>query len=405
MAGPLDGVRVLDLTSVVLGPLATQIMGDLGADVIKIEAPAGDTTRHTGPARSPRMSALFMGLNRNKRSLVLDLKRENARDALWRLIDGADVFIHSIRPRKLARLGFGHDDVLARNPRIVYAGVHGYRADGPYAGAPAYDDVIQGQSGYADLMRRLVGEPRYLPTIMADKTCALVAAYSVMAALFERERSGRGQFVEIPMFETMTAYNLAEHLFGHGFDPPEGPMGYTRVLAPWRRPYPTRDGHLCMLAYTDVQWERFWGEVGRPELASDPRFDTLSSRSDNIEALYATAGECLAERTTAEWVGALGRLDIPAAPVSTLEDLAEDPHLEAIGFFRTAEHPSEGRIVLPDTAVRFARTPADIRRLQPTLGEHSVEVLHEAGLDEAEIETMLADGASRDGRPAGGEET
>ncbi|MFT5439286.1 MAG: crotonobetainyl-CoA:carnitine CoA-transferase CaiB-like acyl-CoA transferase, partial [Alphaproteobacteria bacterium] len=190
MAGPLDGMRVLDLTSVVLGPMATQIMGDLGADVIKIEGPAGDTTRYTGPSRSHDMAALFMGLNRNKRSIVLDLKQEAARDVLWRLIDGADVFIHSIRPQKLIPLGLSHEDVLARNPRIVYAGVHGYGSRGPYAGAPAYDDVIQGQSGSADMMARLVGEPRYLPTIMADKTCALVTAYAVMAALLERERSG-----------------------------------------------------------------------------------------------------------------------------------------------------------------------------------------------------------------------
>lgn len=400
MAGPLDGVRVLDLTSVVLGPLATQIMGDLGAEVIKIEAPAGDTTRLTGPCRSPTMSALFMGLNRNKRSIVLDLKQKSAQDALWRLIEGADVFIHSIRPQKIAKLGFGHEDVLARNPRMIYAGVHGYRSDGPYAGSPAYDDVIQGQSGYADLMYRLVGEPRYLPTIMADKTCALVAAYSVMAALFERERSGQGQFVEIPMFETMTAYNLSEHLFGHIFDPPEGPIGYARVLAPWRRPYKTQDSHICMLAYTDEQWRKFWGEVGRPELTEDPRFDSLTTRSDNIEVLYQTAGECLVARPTGDWIEAFRRLDIPTAPITSLEDLADDPHLDAIGFFRTAEHPTEGRIVLPDTAVQFSRTAADIHRLQPNLGEHSVEVLREAGLSEAEIETMLSAGAARNGQPA-----
>ena len=397
MAGPLAAVRVLDLSSVVLGPLATQIMGDLGADVIKIEAPAGDTTRYTGPGRSDDMAALFMGLNRNKRSIVLDLKHEGARDALWRLIDGADVFVHSIRPQKLARLGFGHEDVLARNPRVVYGGVHGYGSDGPYAGAPAYDDVIQGQSGSADLMSRLVGEPRYLPTIMADKTCALVVAYAVMAALLERERSGRGQFVEIPMFETMVAYNLTEHLFGHGFDPPEGPVGYTRATAPWRRPYETRDSYICMLAYTDIQWHRFWHEVGRPELAEDPRFATLASRSDNIEELYRIAGECVADRTTAEWIDTLGRLEIPAAPVSTLEELETDPHLRHIGFFRKAEHPTEGPIVMPDIPVRFSRTAADITRLQPKLGEHSIEILREAGLGDGEIERLINDHATRDG--------
>jgi len=395
MAGPLAGVRVLDLTSVVLGPLATQIMGDLGADVIKIEAPEGDTTRYTGPARSRDMAALYMGLNRNKRSIVLDLKQAAAREALWRLVDGADVFIHSIRPHKIAKLGFGPDEVLARNRRVVYAGVHGYGERGPYAGAPAYDDVIQGQSGNADLMRRLVGEPRYLPTIMADKTCALVAAYSVMAALFERERSGRGQFVEIPMFETMTAYNLAEHLFGHTFDPPEGPMGYSRVLAPWRRPYQTSDGHICMLAYTDGQWRRFWREAGRAELGDDPRFVSLASRSENIAELYRIAAACVAGRTTADWMAALRALEIPAAPITALEDLPDDPHLAAIGFFRTADHPTEGAIVMPDSPVRFARTPAGIARLQPKLGQHSVEILREAGLGDDAIARMVADGATR----------
>lgn len=397
MPGPLDGIRVLDLSSVVLGPLATQIMGDFGADVIKVEAPAGDTTRYTGPRRSPSMAALFMGLNRNKRSIVLDLKQPAAQDALWRLIDGADVFIHSIRPQKIAGLGFSHEAVLARNERIVYAGIHGYRSDGPYSGAPAYDDVIQGQSGSVDLMARLVGEPRYMPTIMADKTCALVVAYSVMAALLERERSGRGQFVEIPMYETMVAYNLAEHMYGHAFDPPEDTMGYSRVLTPSRRPYKTSDGYICTLVYTDIQWQRFWTEVGHPELSDDLRFDTLGHRSDNIEELYRTASEYVATRSTADWIETLEKLDIPSAPITSLEDLEDDPHLNAIDFFRKSEHPTEGGIVMPDTPVQFSRTPAGIDRLQPNLGEHGAEILREAGLSNDEIEKLLSIGATKEG--------
>lgn len=394
MSGPLDGVRVLDLTSVVLGPLATQIMGDLGADVIKIEAPAGDTTRLTGPKRSSDMSALFMGLNRNKRSLVLDLKQETARDALWRLIDGADVFLHSIRPQAIAKLGFGHDDVLARNERMVYAGVHGFRMDGPYAGQPAYDDVIQGLSGSADLMARLVGEPRYMPTIMADKTCGLVTAYAVMAALFERERSGRGQFVEIPMFETMVSFNMADHIFGHAFEPPEGPLGYSRVLAPSRRPYRTSDGHICMLAYTDAQWRRFWAEVGHPEHGDDPRFDTLASRADNIEEVYSLAESFMSARSTDDWLETLQRLEIPCGRITTLEELEDDPHLAETGFFRTEAHPTEGDVRLTAPPVGFARTPADITRLQPKLGEHSDEILSGIGLSDDEIADMRASGAT-----------
>lgn len=394
MPGPLDGIRVLDLTSVVLGPLATQTMGDMGADIVKIEGPAGDTTRYTGPKRSADMSALYMGLNRNKRSLVLDLKQDAAKDALWRLIDTADVFLHSVRPQAMERLGFGHDAVLARNPRIIYAGIHGFRMGGPYAGRPAYDDVIQGLSGSADLMARLVGEPRYMPTIMADKTCGLVTVNAVLAALLERERSGRGQFVEIPMFETMVAFNMADHIFGYTFDPPEGSIGYSRVLTPSRRPYKTTDGFICLLAYTDIQWVRFWEEVGRPELKDDPRFDSLATRADNIEAVYSLAGEFIATRSTADWLEVLPRLEIPCGEIVELEDIPNDPHLQAVGFFRKETHPTEGDIIVPDTPVQFSRTPASIDRLQPKLGEHSAEVLREAGLSENEIEEMRAIGAT-----------
>lgn len=394
MPGPLDGIRVLDLTSVVLGPLATQTMGDMGADIVKIEGPAGDTTRYTGPKRSADMSALYMGLNRNKRSLVLDLKQQSAKDALWRLIDTADVFVHSVRPQAMERLGFGTDAVCGRNPRIIYAGIHGFRMDGPYAGRPAYDDVIQGLSGSADLMARLVGEPRYMPTIMADKTCGLVTVNAVLAALLEREKSGKGQFVEIPMFETMVAFNIADHIFGHAFDPPEGPMGYSRVLTPSRRPYKTTDGYICLLAYTDIQWVRFWEEVGQPDLKDDPRFDSLSSRADNIEAVYSLAGEFIATRSTRDWLETLERLEIPCGEITEMEDIPNDPHMQAVGFFRKEQHPTEGAITVPDTPVQFSRTPASIDRLQPKLGEHSTEILREAGMSDADIETMRASGAT-----------
>lgn len=394
MSGALDGIRVLDLTSVVLGPLATQTMGDMGADIVKIESPAGDTTRYTGPKRSVDMSALYMGLNRNKRSLVLDLKQDSAKEALWQLIDTADVFLHSVRPQAMERLGFGADAVCARNTRIIYAGIHGFRVDGPYAGRPAYDDVIQGLSGSADLMARLVGEPRYMPTIMADKTCGLVTVNAILAALLERGRSGEGQFVEIPMFETMVAFNMADHIFGYTFDPPEGPMGYSRVLTPSRRPYKTTDGFICLLAYTDIQWVRFWEEVGRPDLKDDPRFDSLASRADNIEAVYSLAGEFIATRSTADWLETLPRLEIPCGEIVELENIPDDPHLQAVGFFRKETHPTEGDINMPDTPVQFSRTPASIDRLQPNLGEHSAEILREAGLGDDAIEDMRASGAT-----------
>jgi crotonobetainyl-CoA:carnitine CoA-transferase CaiB-like acyl-CoA transferase len=398
MAGPLAGIRILDLTSVVAGPLATQMLGDMGADVIKIESPEGDAPRHTGPSRSPNMAALFMGLNRAKRSLVLDLKKDSAKDALWRLIANADVFVHSMRPQAIGKLGFSHKTVCAKNPRIVYAALHGYRDGGPYSGQPAYDDVIQGQSGIAALMSEVAGEPRYAPMIIADKTCALAIAGAVSAALFARERTGRGQFVEIPMFEQMVSFVLGEHLFGHNFVPPMGSLGYTRVLASWRRPYKTRDGYLCMMAYTQEHWRKFWPMVGKPEMHSDPRFDSIASRARNIVALYELAGACIADKTTDEWLLLLRQLEIPAARMSSLDDVMTDPQLKASGFFKRATHPTEGEILYTDLPVRFSDGPTSSTRLQPRLGEHSFEVLREAGLSDREIETLAASGATMDGR-------
>jgi crotonobetainyl-CoA:carnitine CoA-transferase CaiB-like acyl-CoA transferase len=396
MTGPLAGIRVLDLTSVVAGPLATQMLGDMGADVIKIEAPEGDAPRHTGPARSPGMAALFMGLNRGKRSLVLDLKVDAAKEALWRLIAAADVLVHSMRPQKMAALGFGHETVCAKNPRLVYAALHGYRDGGPYSGQPAYDDVIQGQSGIAALMAQMAGEPRYAPMILADKTCALSIAGAVCAALFARERTGRGQFVEIPMFEQMVAFVLGEHLFGHNFVPPLGPLGYTRVTAPWRRPYKTRDGYLCMMAYTQAHWRKFWTTVGKPEMMSDPRFDSIASRAKNVVAIYELAGACIAGKTTDEWLKLLRELEIPAARMSSLDEVLTDPQLAASGFFKRATHPSEGEILYTDLPVRFGGASTTSERLQPRLGEHSFEVLREAGLSDGEISALAAAGATID---------
>jgi crotonobetainyl-CoA:carnitine CoA-transferase CaiB-like acyl-CoA transferase len=395
MVGLLAGIRVLDLTSVVAGPLATQMLGDMGADVIKIEAPEGDAPRHTGPSRSPNMAALYMGLNRSKRSLVLDLKQPAAANALWRLIAKADVFVHSMRPQKVEKLGFDHQTVCAKNPRLVYAALHGYRDGGPYSGLPAYDDVIQGQSGIAALMS-VGGEPRYAPTILADKISALAISNAVTTALFARERTGSGQFVEIPMFEQLVWFVLAEHLFGHNFVPPMGALGYTRVTGAWRRPYKTKDGHLCMMAYTERHWRKFWPAVGKPELCDDPRFSSIAARSHNVVALYELAGACLAERTTDEWIALLRGLEIPCAKMASLDDLLTDPQLTATGFFKHAHHPTEGDILYTDLPVRFSGSTSTEQRLQPRLGEHSFEVLREAGLSESEIKALAAAGAAVD---------
>jgi crotonobetainyl-CoA:carnitine CoA-transferase CaiB-like acyl-CoA transferase len=392
-AGPLAGVRIIDLTTVVLGPYATQMLGDLGADVIKVEAPEGDTTRHTGPRRHPHMAAMFLGMNRNKRSIVLDLKTPAGRDVLARLIDTADVFVHNIRPQKLKALGLAPEALLARRPRLVFAGIHGWRDDGPYGGRPAYDDLIQGLAGIAGLMETMTGELRYAPTILADKTCGLMTVQAILAALFHREKTGRGQAVEIPMFETMVSYLMVEHLYGATFVPPEGGMGYARVLAPWRRPYATADGRICMIAYTDRQWQRFWQAAGRPEMMDDPRFAGLAARTTHVDDVYRLAGEALATKTTAEWLALFNELEIPAGPVNALSDLPNDPHLKAIGFFRHVAHPSEGDIVMTDPPLRFSDSPAQITRLPPRFGEHGREILGELGLTGEEIGALAAAGA------------
>jgi crotonobetainyl-CoA:carnitine CoA-transferase CaiB-like acyl-CoA transferase len=389
---PLSGLRVLDLTTVIYGPYTTQMLGDFGADVIKIEAPGGDMTRDIGVGRNEKMTALFMGSNRNKRSVVLDLKREEARAALWRLIDGADVLVHNVRPQKISRLGLDPDSVLARNPKLVYGALLGYREDGPYGGMPAYDDVIQGQSGLAGTFTARDGEPVLVPTIVADKTAGLLASNGLLAAVIQRLVTGKGVYVETSMFEGLAGYVLLEHQDGMMFRPPLSEPGYPRALSPERRPHRTADGYLCMLAYTDKHWRDFWTLTAQAGPAADTRFRSVGSRADNIDALYKIVGETLSKKTTAAWLDLLKEAEIPAGPVNRLEDLRDDAHLQAIGFFRPFEHPSEGAMEIPDTAFRFDRKTLPVHRPQPRLGEHTEEVLLEAGLSAEEVDALLDPG-------------
>ncbi|MEO8921857.1 MAG: CoA transferase, partial [Caldimonas sp.] len=366
------------------------------ADVIKVEAPEGDSTRHTGPAAERGMSALFLGSNRGKRSIVLDLKNESGRSAMQSLIAGADVFMHSMRPQKLAAVGLEPASLMAGNPRLVYAALLGFSSGGPYSGRPAYDDIIQGMSGLASLMQRQTGEVRYLPTIAADKTCAHTAAHAILAALFARERTGRGALVEIPMFESMVAFNLVEHFYGLHFDPALAAPGYPRVLTPWRRPYPTSDGYICMVPYTDLHWKRLFEEVGRPDMAVDPKYAGIANRTKHIRELLEFAAGHIAKASTAHWIAVCERLEIPAAPVADLDALIDDPHLNETGFFTRIEDPAMGGIRFPGVPVSFDGVRPETR-MAPRLGEHTREVLIEAGLSPTAIDELVKSRGVREG--------
>jgi len=391
--GPLAGVTVIDLTAVLLGPYATQILADLGADVIKIEPPEGDIARAAGVARHPGMGSLHLAINRNKRSVVLDLKQPAGAGVLRRLLEHADVMIHNMRAAAIARLGFDYETVRAVNPRIVYCAAYGFGERGPYRDHPAYDDLIQARSGIAALEHTQSSAPHFAPTLIADKTVGLTALYAVLAALFHRERSGAGQAIEVPMFETMVAFTLTEHLGGLTFEPPLGPAGYARVLSRDRRPHRTTDGHVAILPYTTRHWREFFALAGRPELADDPRIADPTTRNRHVGELYALVAELVATRPTAFWLDACQRADIPAAPVNPLEALPNDPHLAAVGLFAATEHPSEGAIREMRPPVGFSATPTSLRRPAPRLGADTAEVLRQHGYDDTAIADLARQGA------------
>jgi crotonobetainyl-CoA:carnitine CoA-transferase CaiB-like acyl-CoA transferase len=389
--GPLAGVRVIDLTQVVLGPMGTQILGDAGADVIKVEPPAGDMTRFIGPRRTEGMAAYFANLNRNKRSAVLDLKQPAARAALMRLVEGADVFVHNMRLSAAARLGLDYESIANVNPRIIHACATGFRPGSSKEEDPAYDDIIQGMGGLAHLngLGAQADGPRYVPSVLADKLTGHVLASSIAMALFARERTGRGQAVHVPMLDTLVSFLLPEHMWGHSIGQPELGIGYPRMLTPDRRPFATKDGFMCVMVATHAQWARLFALLGKPELIEDPRFATGSARSDNIEAAYAIVTEGMKQRGNAEWLVLLREADLPHGPANSLLDLLEDEYLNEIGFFPRMAHPSEGEMTLVGIPVAYQGTPASIRRLAPRLGEHTREVLAEAGLGEAEIDAAM----------------
>lgn len=397
--GPLDGVRVIDLTTVMFGPYCTQILGEMGADVIKIEQPAGDTSRHVGPSRSPGMSGGYLTKARNKRSIMLDLKQDEARAAFRRLIEGADAFVHNIRPKPAARIGIDYETVRKIRPDIVYCAATGFRPDGPYADRAAYDDLIQGLSGFAALNGKVGGgEPRYAPSVIVDKISGLFASYAVAMALFHRERTGEGQRVDIGMFECFTAFLMQEHLQGRAFEPSLGPAGYSRLLTTHRRPYKTADGYICAVPYTDRHWRAFFRLAGRPELAADERFATIGERTRNIDALYEIVAKALTTRATQDWLDAFAKEDIPSMQMHDVESVLEDPHLKEVGLFKEMEHPTEGHVRYIEAPVRLSKTPGGFRRHADHLGESSVPILEELGYGADAIADLIAKGATLDGR-------
>lgn len=392
--GPLAGFRVLDLTSVVLGPLATQILADYGADVVKVESLDGDLMRANGVSKNAGMSSIFLAVNRNKRSVAVDLKSPAGVDAMRALIRRADVFVHNMRIPAIERLGLGHRSVAAINPKIVYCAATAFGQDGPYASRPAFDDIIQAASGLG-VLNANEGAPAFLPSLIADKTAGLAVVNAVLAALLYRERTGVGQFIEVPMLETMVAFILAEHLGGLTFQPPIAPAGYHRILAGGRKPVPTSDGYVVLLPYTTQHWAAFFGGVGRKDLVDKYRLRDRAEINARVKELYSDMADVVSKLSTEECLALCEKLDIPATRMYRLEELPEHPHLKAVGMFQRIQHPTEGQLLAVRSPTRFDRSPVVPISPAPLLGQHTFECLREAGVDKDALARLAADGVIR----------
>lgn len=377
--GALDGVRVIDLTTVLMGPLATRMLADHGADVIRVEAVGGEAFLDSAPRRNSNMNAMALNAHRNKRSVALDLKSESGAAAMADLLASADVFVSNMRAAALERLGLGAETLRARHPGLIHLVANGYGSTGPYADRAAYDDAIQAVSGLAALTGRVTGEPGYSPAVMADKVCSLHIVQAVMAGLLHQRSTGDGQAIEVPMFETLVAFNIVEHHGGQIFEPPLGDVGYPRTLNPYRKPYRCSDGYACLLPYTDTNWQAFFDFVGRPELATDPRFEAHTDRIANSSELYAIVEEVAPGHSVDEWMDFCNKNSIPANPVLDLNQMADDEHLKAVEMMPILEHPTEGSYRAVRDAISYDATPTRLRRHAPTSGQHTNEVLAELG--------------------------
>lgn len=362
--GPLAGVKIVDITTVVMGPMAVQMLGDMGADVIKIEEPGGDMMRNLGLGPRSDMSGMALNLLRNRRSITVDMASPEGRERLLQITDHADVVITNLRPKSLANLGITGAELRKRNPALIFCQAAGYPSDSADANRPAYDDIIQSACGIADTVAKVGGIPQIYPTIVADKVSALVISNAVTAALFHRERSiGEGQCIEVPMIDNMRWFILQEHIAGAATEPPLSGAGYPRVLAANRKPHATADGWIGVLPYSDRNWRDFLNDTDHPELVADERFATVKGRLNNIEFVYGTLGEILCTRSTADWVELFDRLDIPASPVVTLDALVADLPLD--------EHPHIGQYRINTNPIRFEHTPVSVHQHAPLPGEHS----------------------------------
>jgi crotonobetainyl-CoA:carnitine CoA-transferase CaiB-like acyl-CoA transferase len=388
--GPLKGIKIVDLSSIVMGPYGSALLGDLGADVIKVENLGGDLIRLGGKSPTPRMGPIYMRLNRNKKSLELNLKKDSAKEAMLRLLKDADVFFTNVRGQGLKRLGLSYGDVKAVNPKIIYTHCTGFNSEGPYAGRQALDDIVQAASGLPGLLPLADGHPemRYVPMLIGDKSAALHAVYATIAALFHRERTGEGQFVEVPLFESFVSFNLVETMYGNSFVPPLGSTVYPRSVERNRKPFKAKNGYVAIVPYSDTDFIKFFDLAGHPEIMEDPRYQTFTGRIENIDTLYGHIAEVALERTVEEWEELCAELNIPCMPVRSLDDITDDRHLKATDFFQKRQHPTEGEYIAIKHPVRFEKTPAVLRHDPPKLGQHNKELLSGLGYTDEQTEDM-----------------
>jgi len=389
---PLKGIKIIDASSILMVPYCTRLLADMGAEIIKVETLSGDNTRYIGPSVNKGMAAVFLNINRNKKSISVDLKSADGRLIIYKLIKKSDVFVSNIRKASLEKLKLTHSDFIKINPKIITANAVGFSSKGPYAGLPAFDDTIQAISGMAAYQETYSDQPSYTSGATADKVTGLMLGMSILSALFNREKNGEGTELEVPMMETMVDFTLVEHLYGYNFLPPKAPPVYPRQSSPNRKPYKTLDGYIAVLPYSDDQWLRFFSIIKKENILKDPKFCSLESRNQNIDELYKILSEELRKRNTSYWIKNLREQDIPATKVNFPKDLFEDEHLERINFFKVQDHPTEGKLLYPSFPVEFNKDETAESLHAPSLGENTKEILTDLGYSDFEIESFVSKG-------------